>query len=161
MRSSKLCLMCGGWSFPSFSPTFPRVRMSNWGPASERSVIIQSVDVFYKCVCRFITYAGASAHGKMEKNASIYSQKGRRETAQKINLHLPGSVQTAEPSLMVKALMKTDKNIKYSDIPFHPLSKASRCAKLELLSPSQRQALKGIPLNFQAYKSILWHANKW
>lgn len=52
------------------------------------------------------------------KNAPIYSQKGRQETAQKINLHLPSFMQTAEPSLMVKPLMKTDKNIKYSDIPF-------------------------------------------
>lgn len=52
------------------------------------------------------------------KNASIYSEKGRPQTAQKINLHLPGSMQTAEPSLMVKPSMKTDKNIKYSDIPF-------------------------------------------
>lgn len=60
-----------GWSFPSFT----RVRMSNWGPTSEHSIIIQSVDVFYKCVCRFITYAGASVHGKMEKCINIFTER--------------------------------------------------------------------------------------
>lgn len=44
-------------------------------------------------------------------------------TAQEINLHLPGSMQTAEPSLMAKPSMKTDKNIKYSDIPFSQYQK--------------------------------------
>lgn len=49
--------------------------MSNRGPTSERSFIIQSVDVFYKCVCRFITYAGASVHGKMEKCINIFTER--------------------------------------------------------------------------------------
>lgn len=70
-------------------------------------------------------------------------------------------MQTAEPSLMVKPSMKTDKNIKYSDIPFTQYQKRPDVGKLKLLSWSQRQALKEIPLNFQPYKSILSHANKW
>lgn len=71
--------------------------------------------VYY--ICRGIS---AQQNGK---NASIYSQKGRLWTAQKINLHLPGFMQTAEPSLMVKLLMRADKNIKYSDIPFSQYQK--------------------------------------
>lgn len=36
-------------------------------PTPENTIVIKSVDVFYKCVCCFITYAEASVHWKMEK----------------------------------------------------------------------------------------------
>ena len=63
------------------------------------------------------------AKWKKKKKASIYSEKGRPETAQKINLHLPVSMQTAQPSLMAKPSMRADKNIKYSDVPFSQYQK--------------------------------------
>lgn len=71
MRSSKLYLICAA----DLSPSFPYMCMSNWGPTSERSIIMLSVDVFYKCVCWFITYAEASVHSKMEKCINIFRER--------------------------------------------------------------------------------------
>lgn len=49
--------------------------MSNRRPTSERSIIIQSVDVFYKCVCWFITNAEASVQSKMENCINIFTER--------------------------------------------------------------------------------------
>ena len=57
--------------------------------------------------------------------------------------------------------MKTDKNIKYSVIPFTRYQKRPDVGSWSCYQRAQRQALKEIPLNFQPYKSILRDANEW
>lgn len=92
-----------------------------------------SVDVFYKCVCWFITYAEASVHSKMEKCINIFRERQAVDSSENKSTSAR-LMQTAEPSLMVKPSMKTDKNIKYSDIPFTQYQKRPDVGKLKLLS---------------------------
>lgn len=70
IRSSKLYLISA-----ADAATFPCMYTSRRGPTSERSIIIQTLDVFYKCVCCFITYAEASVHSKMEKCINIFAER--------------------------------------------------------------------------------------
>lgn len=57
-------------------------------------------------------------------------------------------MQTAEPFLMVKPSMKTDKNIKYSDIPFTQYQKRPDVGSWSCYRGAKRQALKEIPSEF-------------
>lgn len=120
MRSSKLYLMC------VVDPLHPlHICTSNWRLTAERSTIIQSVDVFYKCVCWFITYAEASVHSKTggKKCISILTERqavdssGNKSTSARLHANSRATLngETIDE--------KTDKNIKYSDIPFRQYQK--------------------------------------
>lgn len=70
-------------------------------------------------------------------------------------------MQIVPPSLIVKPSMKTDKNIKYSGVPFTQYQKAPDVPGRSCYRAAKRQALKDIPLNFRPYKSVLYDANEW
>ena len=74
--------------------------------------------LFCECVCWFITYTEAPVHSKKGKGINIFTERQVVDSLENKSTSARHHANSTAPSLMVKPSMKTDKNIKYSVIPF-------------------------------------------